>query len=117
MKIYFFADVSSEQLLEQRIAELQVKLQYLDSMYRTRQEDLRKLTEHIDLLSIPTSGGDNSTSLITYAVSELKPEVKQMIKNMSGMAAAQGINPPVILRMPSSYHFLPHLLDDPTSLR
>ena len=47
----------------------------------------------------------------------LKPEIKQLIKNMSGMNAANGLNPPIMLRLPSSYHFLPHLLDDPTSLR
>ncbi|CAH1129914.1 unnamed protein product [Ceutorhynchus assimilis] len=114
--LFSVPDVTSEQILVQRIAELQVKLQYLDSIYRSRQEDLRKLSEHIDLLSMPPSSGDN-TSFITSAFLELRPEIKQMIKNMSGMAAAQGVNPPVMLRMPSSYHFLPHLLDDPTSLR
>lgn len=36
---------------------------------------------------------------------------------MSGMSAASGLNPPIMLRLPSSYHFLPHLLDDPSSLR
>ncbi|KAH1018187.1 hypothetical protein HUJ05_006001 [Dendroctonus ponderosae] len=105
--------VSSEQLLIQRIAELQVKLQYLDSMYRTRQEDLRRLTEHIDLLALPP----NASALLAAPVPELRPEVKQLLKNMSGMAAAQGVHPPFSLRMPSSYHFLPHLLDDVSSLR
>lgn len=84
-------------------------------MYRSRQEDLRRLSEHIDLISFAPSASDNSTSLL--AATELRPEVKMLIKNMSGMAAAQGLNPPVNLRMPSSYHFLPHLLDDPSSLR
>lgn len=83
-------------------------------MYRSRQEDLRRLSEHIDLISFTPSASDNSTLL---SATELRPEVKMLIKNMSGMAAAQGLNPPVSLRMPSSYHFLPHLLDDPSSLR
>ncbi|KAL1501288.1 hypothetical protein ABEB36_006636 [Hypothenemus hampei] len=115
--IFSMPDVSSEQVLIERIAELQVKLQYLDSMYRTRQEDLRRLSEHIDLLSLPPNTGENTTGLLTSTTPEIKPEIKQIIKNMSGMAAAQGLNPPVSLRMPSSYHFLPHLLDDPSSLR
>ncbi|XP_019768062.2 alpha-1,3-mannosyl-glycoprotein 4-beta-N-acetylglucosaminyltransferase B [Dendroctonus ponderosae] len=111
--LFSVPDVSSEQLLIQRIAELQVKLQYLDSMYRTRQEDLRRLTEHIDLLALPP----NASALLAAPVPELRPEVKQLLKNMSGMAAAQGVHPPFSLRMPSSYHFLPHLLDDVSSLR
>lgn len=115
--LFSVPDVTSEQMLVQRLAELQVKLQYLDSMYRTRQEDLQKLTEHIDLISLPSISGDNSSSILTGSMTEIRPEIKQMIKNMSGMTAAQGLNPPVMLRLPSSYHFLPHLLDDPFSLR
>lgn len=111
--LFSVPDVSSEQMLVQRLAELQVKLQYLDSMYRARQEDLQQLTQHIDQIAIPS---DNSTAL-TLPPQELRPEVKQLIKNMSGMHAATGINPPIMLRLPSSYHFLPHLLDDPSSLR
>ncbi|XP_050315791.1 alpha-1,3-mannosyl-glycoprotein 4-beta-N-acetylglucosaminyltransferase B isoform X3 [Anthonomus grandis grandis] len=116
--LFSVPDVTSEQFLVQRIAELQVKLQYLESMYRSRQEDLRKLSERVELYSTSATGGDNSSSwVISPNYSELRPEVTQMIKNMSGMVAAQGLNPPVMLRMPSSYHFLPHLLDDPSSLR
>ncbi|XP_018572245.1 alpha-1,3-mannosyl-glycoprotein 4-beta-N-acetylglucosaminyltransferase B [Anoplophora glabripennis] len=111
--LFSVPDVSSEQMLVQRLAELQVKLQYLDSMYRARQEDLQQLTQHIDQIAIPN---DNTTTLI-LPPQELRPEVKQLIKNMSGMSAATGINPPIMLRLPSSYHFLPHLLDDPSSLR
>lgn len=107
-----FSDIGSEQLLVQRLAELQVKLQYLDSMYRARQEDLQQLTQHIDHIG---NVGDNA-SLLTLPTT-LKPEIKQLLRNMSGMSAANGLNPPIMLRLPSSYHFLPHLLDDPASLR
>ncbi|KAJ8922428.1 hypothetical protein NQ315_004374 [Exocentrus adspersus] len=100
-------------MLVQRLAELQVKLQYLDSMYRARQEDLQQLTQHIDQIGIPAE----NSSAFTLPPQELRPEVKQLIKNMSGMHAATGVNPPIMLRLPSSYHFLPHLLDDPSSLR
>ncbi|XP_019866107.1 alpha-1,3-mannosyl-glycoprotein 4-beta-N-acetylglucosaminyltransferase B [Aethina tumida] len=110
--LFSVPDVSSEQMLVQRLAELQVKLQYLDSMYRTRQEDLQQLTQHIDQITIPGDNSSNSVGLQDY-----RPEVKQLIKNMSGMHAATGLNPPIMLRLPSSYHFLPHLLDDPSSLR
>jgi alpha-1,3-mannosylglycoprotein beta-1,4-N-acetylglucosaminyltransferase A/B len=59
----FIADITSEQMLIQRLAELQVKLQYLDSMYRARQEDLQQLTQHIDQIGIP---GDNTTATFSF---------------------------------------------------
>ncbi|KAK9681332.1 hypothetical protein QE152_g38390 [Popillia japonica] len=108
-----YSYVTSEQMLLQRLAELQAKLQYIDSMYRAKQEDLQQLSHRIDQILIPV---DNGTSYNALAPS-VKPEVKLMLRNMSGMNAANGINPPYMLRLPSSYHFLPHLLDDPTSLR
>lgn len=100
-------------MLLQRLAELQVKLQYLDSMYRAKQEDLQQLSHHIDQILIPAENGTAYSPL----TSSIKPEIKQILRNMSGMNAANGINPPFMLRLPSSYHFLPHLLDDPSSLR
>ncbi|KAF5297422.1 hypothetical protein FQR65_LT01353 [Abscondita terminalis] len=110
----FVTDGTSEQLLVQRLAELQVKLQYLDSMYRARQEELLQLTQHIDQIGIAS---DNTSTGFTMPPAILRPEIKQLLKNMSGMHAASGLNPPIMLRLPSSFHFLPHLLDDPTSLR
>lgn len=110
--LLYFADVSSEEFLVQRLAELQVKLQYLDSMYRARQEDLQQLTQHIDHAG---TVADNTT-IITIPTT-IRPEIKQLLGNMSGMTAANGLNPQIMLRLPSSYHFLPHLLDDPSSLR
>ncbi|CAH0545701.1 unnamed protein product [Brassicogethes aeneus] len=115
--VFSVPDVSSEQLLGQRLAELQVKLQYLDSMYRMRQEDLQQLTQHIDQISVPGENATGNGNAYGLPVQELRPEVKQLIKNMSGMHAATGLNPPIMLRLPSAYHFLPHLLDDPSSLR
>lgn len=106
--------MSSEQILVQRLAEMQVKLQYLDSMYRSRQEDLQQLTQHIDQIATPN---ENNTTAFALSSTAIRPEIKQMIKNMTGMLAATGLNPPIMLRLPSSYHFLPHLLDDPSSLR
>lgn len=87
-----------------------MKIQYLDTMFRTRQEDIQQLSQHIDQITT-----DNLT--LTLPSVDLKSEIKQLIKNMSGLHAAAGINPPVTLRLPSSYNFLPHLLDDPNSLR
>lgn len=83
-------------------------------MYRARQEELLHLTQHIDQIG---ASGDNSSVGFEVATPTFRPEIKQMLKNMSGMNAANGINPPIMLRLPSTFHFLPHLLDDPSSLR
>lgn len=104
--------MTTEQLLVQRLAELQVKLQYLDAMYRNRHEDLQNLIQHIDQISIP-----DNTSAYSLMSPTLRPETNKLLRNMTGMNAANGLNPPLMLRLPSSYHFLPHLLDDPSSLR
>lgn len=108
-ELFFVSDARTEQSLLQRLAELQVKIQYLDTMFRTKQEDIQQLSQHIDQT-------DNLTAL-SFPPHELKPELKQLIKNMSGTQAVTGISPPVTLRLPSPYNFLPHLLDDPNSLR
>lgn len=60
--ILFVTDLSSEQTLVQRIAELQVKLQYLDSMYRSRQEDVQVLTQQLgNIFTDANSSGDLPT--------------------------------------------------------
>lgn len=107
-------------MLIQRLAELQVKLQYLDTMYRSRQEDLQQLTAHIDQMVAPSDSNASLGALSPFggaAPATTKPEIRQLLRNMSGMNAAHGLNPPIMLRLPSSFHFLPHLLDDPASLR
>lgn len=74
-------------------------------MFRSRQEDIQLLSQTV------------SDNLTLTTMQEIKPEIRQLIKNMSGLHAASGVNPPVTLRLPSPYNFLPHLLDDPNSLR
>lgn len=99
--------MSSEDALVQRIAELQVRIQYLDSMYRSRQEDLQQLSQHFD----QSFNADNTSNLPHLQ------DMKQFLKNISGLHVSSGLNPGVSLKFPTAYQFLPHLLDDPTSLR
>lgn len=101
--------MSAEEVLIQRMAELQVRLQYLDSMYRSRQEEVQHLSSQIS-----QTVGDNSTMITTPF---LKPEVKQMLKNMSGWRFTTGLFPSITVKLPSSYTLLPHLMDDMFSLR
>ncbi|XP_044731713.1 alpha-1,3-mannosyl-glycoprotein 4-beta-N-acetylglucosaminyltransferase A [Chrysoperla carnea] len=110
-------DLSSEQTLVQRIAELQVKLQYLDSMYRSRQEDVQVLTQQLgNIFTDANSSGDLPTP---RHVNSLQIDNHMLIRslNMSGFRAASGLEPDKQLRLPSTFQFLPHLLDDPQSLR
>ena len=52
----------------------------------------------------------------------MTPEVRALLRNLTGFADSGGLNsdsptPPRLLHLPSAYHFLPHLLTDPASLR
>ncbi|XP_060521150.1 alpha-1,3-mannosyl-glycoprotein 4-beta-N-acetylglucosaminyltransferase B isoform X2 [Cylas formicarius] len=113
--LFSMPDVGSEQMVIQNLAELQVKFQYLDSIYRARQADLQQFIHQCDLDLAMNYGGSNHT--ITSVTSDLKPEIRQLLKNMSGMNAAQGLNQTSSIKLPSSYDFMPHLLDHSSSLR
>ncbi|XP_073974026.1 alpha-1,3-mannosyl-glycoprotein 4-beta-N-acetylglucosaminyltransferase a isoform X1 [Rhodnius prolixus] len=94
-------DMSGEEALVERLAELQLRLQHLDAMYRAREEDVQMLSQHLGQL---LADSVNSSSL--------PPEARYLLNNGTAAAAAGHL-----LRLPSAYHFLPHLLLSPTSLR
>lgn len=93
--------MSGEEALVERLAELQLRLQHLDAMYRAREEDVQMLSQHLGQL---LADSVNSSSL--------PPEARYLLNNGTAAAAAGHL-----LRLPSAYHFLPHLLLSPTSLR
>lgn len=104
-------DLTAEQTLSQRIAEFQMRLQYLESMYRARQEDVAILSQYISMPS-PNNDGTNVT-ISGPLLDALSPETRSMLRNMS----LPGQKLPSSLRLPTAFHFLPHLLDDHSSLR
>lgn len=106
---FLFSDLSAEQTLSQRLADFQMRLQYLESMYRARQEDVAILSQYLGL-STGNDGANNSFN--GFLLEGLSPEAKIMLKNLSTSARF-----PSALRLPTAFHFLPHLLDDPASLR
>ena len=87
-------DVREETLLQSSIAELQVKLEHLHSKYVTSQEEIQLLTYQLVQL---TEG------------SHLLPDVQIFINNSNYNVTS--------VKLPSVYNFLPHLLNDPNSLR
>lgn len=120
-------DLSAEQSLSQRLAEYQMRVQYLESMYRARQEDVAILSQYLGLAAtVAASTGDASTNgtagvgsgaggatiAAPSFLDALSPETRAAVRNMSSSARF-----PASLRLPSAYHFLPHLLDDASSLR
>lgn len=88
-----------------------MRLQYLESMYRARQEDVAILSQYLGLSQAQTSDATNVT-LNSSLLEALSPEAKSMLRNMTGTARFT-----TGLRLPTAYHFLPHLLDDSASLR
>ncbi|KAJ8877752.1 hypothetical protein PR048_022207 [Dryococelus australis] len=112
------ADLSQEQVLVQRLAELQARLQHLDLLHRARQEEVHVLSQQLGQLLTASDGSPaNATSL-------LSAELRLVLRNLTGLGLPQeGVNSssPIaggqLLRLPSVYHFLPHLMDNPLSLR
>ncbi|XP_037943157.1 alpha-1,3-mannosyl-glycoprotein 4-beta-N-acetylglucosaminyltransferase B-like [Teleopsis dalmanni] len=131
-------ELSTEQSLTQRLAESHMRIQYLESMYRARQEDVAILSQYLSALQngsvisqMPTTPPlyvPTSTSSLTLAsaaaggpaaslLESLSPEARQALKNASHAHSAQRYSTTTAVRLPTAYHFLPHLLDDSASLR
>lgn len=107
-------DLKIEQNLSQKLAECQIRVQYLEAMYRTKQEDVSILSQYLGLTAANTNTSDNNSVLSNFnsVLESLSPESKAIIKNLT-MSSQQRFSSS--LRLPTAYHFLPHLLDDPAS--
>lgn len=133
-------ELSTEQLLSQRLAECHIRLQYLESMYHARQEDVAILTKYLGqhlnnqaLLSstaatfAAATSPNSSKSIILNAsnhgaghlLASLSAEAKVLLKNAThshsnfhNINSAYDAN----IRLPNAYYFLPHLLEDSNSL-
>jgi alpha-1,3-mannosylglycoprotein beta-1,4-N-acetylglucosaminyltransferase A/B len=98
--------------MSQRLAEYQMRMQYLESMYRTKQEDVAILSQFLGLSS--QNGADlSNVSLNMNLLDGLSSESRAMIRNATSSAKMQNAH----LKLPTAFHFLPHLLDDSGSLR
>lgn len=82
--------MTGEEALVERMAELQLRLQHLDALYRAREEDVNVLSQHLG----------------------------QVLAGETNVTEARGLlNSTGLLRPPSAYHFLPHLLLGASPLR
>lgn len=78
--------MSHEEALVQQLAELQVRLQYLESVYRSRKEDVATILMHQQenqqqQSSILTANG---TTLLATHQPPFSIAVQAMLKNMTG---------------------------------
>ncbi|XP_026745239.1 alpha-1,3-mannosyl-glycoprotein 4-beta-N-acetylglucosaminyltransferase A [Trichoplusia ni] len=101
--------------MEEMLAGMQSHLQFLETQYRGRHEDV--ITLQAKLLAEHA----NSTPEHAYELpaTTMTPEVMALLKNMSGTRAAAGIYTKNLqqLRTPFVYQLLPHLMNDPYSLK
>lgn len=133
-------ELSTEQTLSQRLGECQMRLQYLKSMYRTRHQDLAVLSQYIGMLQQTNTAAPsnfltatpsvtnnssvynltdirnkNNNTLSATVLDALSAEAKQILYNSSQNLGITNILPQI--RLPTTYNYLPHLLDDANSLR
>ncbi|XP_055637987.1 alpha-1,3-mannosyl-glycoprotein 4-beta-N-acetylglucosaminyltransferase B [Toxorhynchites rutilus septentrionalis] len=103
-------DFTAEQTMSQRVAEFQMRMQYLESMYRAKQEDVAILSQY---LGFATQNGDSlNVSMNLNLLDGLSADSRSMIRNVSASTKL-----PASLKLPTAFHFLPHLLDDSASLK
>lgn len=94
INLFSTPDMTEETNLQNGIAELQAKLEHLQSKYINTQEELSLLTHQ--LLSLTENN-------------HLSPDLQFLINN--------GTSNITSIKLPSIFNFMPHFLNDPNSLR
>lgn len=103
-------DFTAEQTMSQRVAEFQMRMQYLESMYRAKQEDVAILSQYFGFTN--QNGETSNITINLNLLDGLSADSRSLIRNVTASAKL-----PANLKLPTAFHFLPHLLDDPASLR
>lgn len=88
------SDMREETILQNNIAELQMKLEHLHAKYIGSQEEINLLSHQL---------------LQLIENSHILPDLQLLINN--------GTSNITNIKLPSIYNFLPHFLNDPNSLR
>lgn len=88
------SDIHEETMLQNNIAELQVKLEHLHAKYISSQEEINILSHQL---------------LQLVENNHILPDLQYLINN--------GTSNITNIKLPSIYNFLPHFLNDPNSLR
>ncbi|KAL0279945.1 UNVERIFIED_CONTAM: hypothetical protein PYX00_001388 [Menopon gallinae] len=104
-------DMTSENALAERLADLQARLQHLDSLHRARREEVQVLSHHLAQFL----NGQSENTTLRSLDNALSSEVRLLLRNLTGIHDTG--DPTALLKLPSVYYFLPHLLESPSSLR
>ncbi|KAJ0184018.1 hypothetical protein K1T71_000441 [Dendrolimus kikuchii] len=108
-------NLSSEDQMEERIVEMRSHLQFLQSQYSGRQEDIMSLQAKVFI----ERGNETPHHMVKNDNPSLSYEVMALLKNMSGSRSAEGVNTKSVQLM--KYNFilklLPHLMNHPDSLK
>jgi len=90
-------ELSTEQSLTQRLAECHMRLQYLESMYRARQEDVALLSQYLGQLQIVNVTGASAPPPppplpVVNLLDGLSPEARQLLRNASHISKGGSAN-------------------------
>ncbi|XP_045784998.1 alpha-1,3-mannosyl-glycoprotein 4-beta-N-acetylglucosaminyltransferase A-like [Maniola jurtina] len=107
-----------EDLMEKTIADMHSRMRFIESLYRARQEDIIALQNKI----YSTRSNTTYKHAVVRSNSHhftVPPEVVAMMRNLTGMKAASGLQTETLSLMQTSfvYQLLPHLMATPTSLQ
>ncbi|XP_063837497.1 alpha-1,3-mannosyl-glycoprotein 4-beta-N-acetylglucosaminyltransferase A-like [Ostrinia nubilalis] len=113
----FTSPLPREEEMEQRLAAMQSNLQFLESLYRSRQEDIISLETKVTTKH--KQGEAQDQGAFDGGFTTVTPELQALLRNITGTKAAGGIFPKSIpdMRLPFLYQLLPYLMNDPNSLR
>lgn len=103
-------DLSAEQTMLQKAAEFQMRMQYLESIYRAKQEDVAILSQYLGLTH--HNGEVSNLTMNLNLLDGLSADSRSIIRNSTASSKL-----PANIKLPSAFQFLPHLLDNPASLR
>uniref|UniRef100_A0A0P4W976 Alpha-1,3-mannosyl-glycoprotein 4-beta-N-acetylglucosaminyltransferase B n=1 Tax=Scylla olivacea TaxID=85551 RepID=A0A0P4W976_SCYOL len=97
-------DLSGEQALVQRVAEMRERLHHAEMLNQQRLQDVMVLSQKFNTILQPTVLQKNGTG---YG-QQLSKEARMLLSNLSRSSAPD-------LHLPSIYSYLPHLLRSPES--
>nr|XP_026500609.1 alpha-1,3-mannosyl-glycoprotein 4-beta-N-acetylglucosaminyltransferase A [Vanessa tameamea] len=104
-----------EEKMEQNIVKLQTRLQFLESLYLARSEDILKIQNKV----FPRNNRTYTAVKPTERHDQITAEIVMILKNMTGMKSSAGVHTKNVPAMQNSFilKLLPHLANNPGTLR
>ncbi|RVE53117.1 hypothetical protein evm_002214 [Chilo suppressalis] len=106
--------------MERRLAIMQSRIEFLETLYHSRQEDIINIQgKMMTRQDSEKPLAERFATIEGSAATTFTPEVQALLKNINGSRAAAGAlqKNSQALKLPFVYHLLPHLMNDHSSLR